>query len=252
MLTRAQTEFLSDERLLTSTQKGLIYLAETIVLVFFILAFGDAFVRKLVKIPARLRDKIHVVKILHEIKEEISHYLFTVACINAGLGVATAVAMRLLGMPNAILWGVMAATFNFVPYLGSAVTLTVLTVVALITFDTLAHAAMVPVVFLTLATIEGQIVNPIIVGRRMSLSPLVIVIALMIGAWVWGIVGVLLAVPLLVIDAWEHAWYLQYLNEKTKFFDAIWNVINWKDVAQRFEQAHGSSLVLEQVAERAA
>jgi superoxide dismutase, Fe-Mn family len=60
------------------------------------------------------------------------------------------------------------------------------------------------------------------------------------------------AVPLLVIDAWEHAWYLQYLNEKTKFFDAIWNVINWKDVAQRFEQAHGSSLVLEQVAERAA
>ena len=186
-------------RLLTSTQKGLIYVAETIVLVFFILAFGDAFVRKLVKIPARLRDKIHVVKILHEIKEEISHYLFTVACINAGLGVATAVAMRLLGMPNAILWGVMAATFNFVPYLGSAVTLTVLTVVALITFDTLAHAAMVPVVFLTLATIEGQIVNPIIVGRRMSLSPLVIVIALMIGAWVWGIVGVLLAVPLLVM-----------------------------------------------------
>ena len=122
-------------RLLTSTQKGLIYLAETIVLVFFILAFGDAFVRKLVKIPARLRDKIHVVKILQEIKEEISHYLFTVACINAGLGAATAVAMWLLGMPNAILWGVMAATFNFVPYLGSAVTLTVLTVVALITFD---------------------------------------------------------------------------------------------------------------------
>jgi len=55
-----------------------------------------------------------------------------------------------------------------------------------------------------------------------------------------------------VIDAWEHAWYLQYLNEKAKFFDAIWNVINWKDVAQRFDQAHGSNLVLEQVAERAA
>jgi Fe-Mn family superoxide dismutase len=60
------------------------------------------------------------------------------------------------------------------------------------------------------------------------------------------------AVPLLVIDAWEHAWYLQYLNEKAKFFDAIWNVLNWKDVAQRFEQAHSTNLVLEQVAERAA
>jgi superoxide dismutase, Fe-Mn family len=59
------------------------------------------------------------------------------------------------------------------------------------------------------------------------------------------------AVPLLVIDAWEHAWYLQYLNEKLKFFDAIWNVLNWKDVGQRFEQAQSSNLVLEQVAERA-
>jgi predicted PurR-regulated permease PerM len=186
-------------RVLTSMQKGLFYLAEIIVLVFFILAFGDAFVRKVVKIPARLRDKIHVVKILQEIQEEISHYLFTVACINAGLGAATAVAMWLLGMPNAILWGAMAAAFNFVPYLGSAVSLTVLTVVALITFESVAHALLVPAVFLALATIEGQIVNPIIVGKRLSLSPLVIVIALMIGAWVWGVVGVLMAVPILVM-----------------------------------------------------
>jgi predicted PurR-regulated permease PerM len=93
----------------------------------------------------------------------------------------------------------MATAFNFVPYLGSAVTLTVLTLIALITFDTLAHALLVPAVFLTLATIEGQIVNPIIVGKRLSLSPLVIVIALMIGAWVWGVVGVLMAVPILVM-----------------------------------------------------
>src|SRR5262249_22729465 len=121
------------------------------------------------------------------------------ACINAGLGRATGVAMWLLGMPNPILWGVMAATFNFVPYLGSTVTLTVLTVVAVITFDSLAHAALVPAMFLVLAAMEGQIVNPIVVGRRMSLSPLVVVIALMIGGWVWGVVGVLLAVPIVVM-----------------------------------------------------
>jgi predicted PurR-regulated permease PerM len=187
------------KRLVTRAQHGLVYLAETVILVFFVLAFGDSFVRKLVKVPARLRDKIHVVKILQEIKEEVSHYLFTVACINAGLGTATAVATWLLGMPNPVLWGVMAAAFNFVPYLGSAVTLTVLAVVALITFDSLAHALLVPAVFLTLATIEGQIVSPIIVGRRLSLSPLVVVIALMIGGWVWGVVGVLLAVPILVM-----------------------------------------------------
>jgi predicted PurR-regulated permease PerM len=187
------------KRVIEQAQRGLVYLAETVVLVFFVLSFGEAFMRKLVKIPASLRDKIHVVKILQEIKEEVSHYLFTVASINAGLGAATALATWLLGMPNPLLWGVMAAAFNFVPYLGSTVTLAVLTVVALITFDSMAHALLVPLVFLILATIEGQVVTPIIVGRRLALSPLVIVIALMIGAWVWGVVGVLLAVPILVM-----------------------------------------------------
>ena len=184
--------------MIVSTQAAAFYIVEVIVLVYFVLAFGETFVRRLVKIPHSLRDKIHVVKILNEIEHDISHYLFTVACINAGLGVATGIAMWLLRMPNAVLWGVMAAVFNFVPYLGSTVTLAVLTIVALITFDSLGHALLIPAVFLTIATIEGQIVSPIIVGRRMALSPLVIVVALMVGAWIWGVIGVLMAVPLLV------------------------------------------------------
>ena len=107
--------------------------------------------------------------------------------------------MSLLGMPNPVLWGVLAAVLNFVPYLGSTVTLIVLTLVAILTFDTLPRALFVPAVFLGLATLEGQFVNPMIVGRRMSLSPPIIVIALMLGGWIWGVVGLLIAVPVLAV-----------------------------------------------------
>src|SRR6185503_15203270 len=144
---------------------------EVLLLVYFLLAFGGAFYRRLLKIPEGLRGKLRVVQITTEIEREITNYLLTVSVINIGLGAATALAMGLLGMPNPVLWGVMATVFNFVPYLGSSVTLLVLTAVAILTFDSMAQALLVPMVFLILATLEGQFVTPIVVGRRMSLSP---------------------------------------------------------------------------------
>ena len=186
-------------RVVATTRAALLHAVEVIVLLYFILAFGETSLRKLVRISPRLRAKIQVVKLTTEIEQEISNYLFTVACINAGLGAATAIAMSLLGMPNPVLWGVVAAVLNFVPYLGSAVTLVVLTLVAILTFDTLSGALLVPVVFLSLATVEGQFVTPIVVGRKMSMSPPAIVIALMAGAWIWGVVGLLIAVPVLAM-----------------------------------------------------
>jgi predicted PurR-regulated permease PerM len=102
-------------------------------------------------------------------------------------------------MPNPLLWGAMAAVFNFVPYLGSSVTLGILTMVALLTFDTVTRALAVPAVFLGLATLEGQFVTPIIVGRRMALSPLVIMVGLLVMGWIWGVVGLLITMPLLAI-----------------------------------------------------
>lgn len=172
---------------------------EVLLLTYFLLAFGADFYRRLLKIPDGLRGKLRVVKITTEIQREVSIYLLTVTAINIGLGAATALAMWLLGMPNPVLWGAMATVMNFVPYLGSAVTLVVLTLVALLTYETLAQALLVPVAFLTLATLEGQFVTPIVVGRRMSLSPMAIVVALLIGDWVWGVMGLLIAVPVLAV-----------------------------------------------------
>jgi len=131
-----------------------------------------------------MRAKIRVVKVATTIEREISNYLLTISCINAGLGMATGIAMAFLGMPNPVLWGVMAAVLNFVPYLGSSVTLVVLSVVAILTFDTLPRAQSAPGVFFALAALESQFVTPVIVGRRMSLSPPVIALALLVGSWI--------------------------------------------------------------------
>ena len=187
------------ERAAGTARTLLFHVLEILLLVYFLLAFGGAFYRRILKIPEGLRGKLRVVQITTEIEREISTYLVTVSAINIGLGAATALAMSFLGMPNAMLWGAMATVFNFVPYLGSSVTLVVLTAVAILTFPTLPQALLVPMVFLILATIEGQFVTPIIVGRRMSLSPMVIVVALLVGDWMWGMVGLLITVPVLAV-----------------------------------------------------
>ncbi|HZN03232.1 MAG TPA: AI-2E family transporter [Candidatus Polarisedimenticolia bacterium] len=177
----------------------LLRILEVLLLVYFLLAFGGPFYRRLLRIPDGRRGKLRIVQITTEIQREVSSYLLTVSIINVGLGIATTLATSLLGMPNPLLWGVMATVLNFVPYLGSAVTLIVLTIVAILTYDSLARALLVPLVFLGIATIEGQLVTPIIVGRRMSLSPMVIVVALLVGDWMWGVVGMLIAVPVLAV-----------------------------------------------------
>src|SRR3569832_2621761 len=159
------------------------------VLVFFFLATGDLLLRKLVKVLPRLRDKIKAVQISQRIQQDASRYLVTVTLINCGLGVATGLAMYVLHMPNAILWGVMVATFYFVPYIGATISLIVLTAVALLTFDGLDQAVIVPVTFLAIATIEGQLVTHIVLGRQLALNSLVVFLTIIWWGWFWGIPG---------------------------------------------------------------
>ncbi len=136
---------------------------------------------------------------MRQIQKDISLYLLTVTMINAGLGVAVGTAMYGLGMPNPILWGVMAGCFNFIPYLGAIASAIVLTLVASVTFDQLGHILLVPVVFIVLNELEGMIVTPAVVGKRLSLNPVAIFIWLLLWGWLWGIPGTLLAVPLLAV-----------------------------------------------------
>lgn len=172
--------------------------ATTLILLFFLLSSGDLFLQKLVKVLPRLQDKKRAVEIVREIESNLSRYLFTVTCINAGLGVAVGIAMHLLGMPNPVLWGVMAAVLTFVPYLGHMVGAAVVTLVAAVTFDEVGWMFLAGGTYWGLAVIEGTFVTPMILGHRLELNPVVLIIGLMLWGWIWGIGGALLAVPLLV------------------------------------------------------
>jgi predicted PurR-regulated permease PerM len=141
---------------------------------------------------------VRSLRITEAIRTEVGRYFATIALINLGLGVATALAMTALGMPNAILWGVMAGVLNFIPYLGPIAAFFILSVAALVTFPTLAQALAVPGVFLVLHLIEGQIVQPLTVGRRFEMNALVVLLAVWFGYGFWGIPGMLLATPVLV------------------------------------------------------
>jgi predicted PurR-regulated permease PerM len=132
------------------------------------------------------------------IRQEVGRYFGTVALINLGLGVATGLSMFALGMPNAILWGVLAGVLNFIPYLGPIAAFLIIGGAALITFPNLGQALAVPGVFLLLHLIEGQLVQPLTVGKRCEVNALVILLGVWFGFAFWGIPGVLLATPVLV------------------------------------------------------
>jgi predicted PurR-regulated permease PerM len=186
-------------RILGGAQKMALMAAPTIVLLFFLLATGDLFLRKLVKVLPTLADKRRAVTVAHTVQDEMATYLFTITCINAGLGLATGIAMYWLGMPNPALWGMMVALFNYVPYLGPLVSLVVLAIVAAITFESVGQTIAVPAVFFAFTFIEGQILTPFITGRRLTLNPVIIFLSMLLWGWLWGIVGTLIAVPIAMI-----------------------------------------------------
>jgi predicted PurR-regulated permease PerM len=180
------------------TQAVVVNAVTVLVLTFFLLATRPA---SLARAAGALRGPSaarRVLVVFAALRVELGRYFGTVALINCGLGLATAAAMSALGMPNPALWGVLAACLNFVPYIGPAITLCVLTVVALVTFGALGSVLAVAGTFLLLTTIEGHIVQPIAVGHRLAVSPLVVIIALMFWGWLWGVPGLVLAVPLVL------------------------------------------------------
>jgi predicted PurR-regulated permease PerM len=183
--------------ILTSTPHVLEIIAAVVLLLFFFLSSGDNFLRRLVEIAPGMTEKRIVVSIARDIEREMSRYLLTITAINFGLGTVTALALMLLQVPNALLWGAMVFVLNFAPYVGASISAFVLAVVGFTTFDSVGHATAVPGIFLILAFIEGQLVTPTILGHRLAVNPVVVFVWLLLWGWLWGIVGVLLAGPML-------------------------------------------------------
>ena len=185
-------------RIWGGTQSILVSAGATLVLLYFILASGDLFMRKLVRVLPTLADKKTAVQVARTIQIAIGRYLFTVTAINIGLGVVTAFAMHLIGMPNALLWGVMVALFNYIPYIGPAISGTILTIVAFLTFDDMGDILLVPLTYFVLETLEGQFITPFLTGRSLTLNPVMIFLSMLLWAWIWGVIGALMAVPILM------------------------------------------------------
>ncbi len=136
-------------------------------------------------------------RIMVKVQREVALYLVTISVINLSLGVLTAAAMALLKMPNPILWGVVAMTFNFVPYLGAIMTTLIIGTVSLVTFNEWPQILLPPLVFLCFTALEGQFVTPTIVGNRLQLNPIAVIVSLLFWGWIWGIGGMVIAVPIL-------------------------------------------------------
>ncbi|MGQ9425125.1 AI-2E family transporter [Gilvimarinus sp. F26214L] len=170
--------------------------AIVVFLTFFLLATGDQMLRKITRLGPTWSTRRRIVSTVHRIRAGVAHYLATVTVINITLGVVVTIAMHLLEVPNPLLWGMVAGVLNFAPYLGPAVTLVILGLVGISTFDTLTAAMAVPLVFLVLTVLEGQLITPMVVGRRLAMSPATVFVSVVVWGWLWGVAGALMAVPI--------------------------------------------------------
>jgi predicted PurR-regulated permease PerM len=168
-----------------------------LVLFYFLLAHGWRILEKVSAFDFPYASSGKGYRLILQIQADLSSYLLTVAFINFCLGLLTALVMALLNLPNPILWGAVAGTLNFIPYMGAAVTLIIISVVSLLTFDAWSQIAWPPLAFLFLTLLEGQFITPSLLGRRLTLNPLMVLLSILFWGWIWGIGGAVLGVPLL-------------------------------------------------------
>jgi predicted PurR-regulated permease PerM len=184
--------------LLDVTVNTLVTVLSTLMLIYFLLACGDGLLRKLVMATPEREDKLRLLEILRTIQREVGRYFATVTLVNMCLGIATGLAMWALGMPTPAVWGVAVALLNFLPYIGALTSVAMLCAVGMLTFDTVGAMLAPAITFMVLNFIEDNLIVPFVLGRSLALNPVVIFTWVLIWAWLWGIGGLLLAVPLLV------------------------------------------------------
>jgi predicted PurR-regulated permease PerM len=184
-------------RVFGTTQRFVAGALEVLILLYFLLAAGDLFLQKLVKVLPQLGDKRTAVQIARKAESSISTYLTTALAMNISEGIVVGVVLRLLGMPNPALWGAMVALLEFVPYLGAAVAALVLGVAAVTTFESVGHALLIPASFVTINLVQAYLVSPLLFSHRLTLNPVALFVGLAFWWWIWGIPGAFVAVPLM-------------------------------------------------------
>jgi len=187
------------EMLLKGTQHFASGFFETLLILFFLLVSGDTFLRRTVEIVPEFRNKRRVVELSQQVEKNISVYLVTVTLMNAAVGVATALAMWACGIADPLLWGGIAFCLNYVQIIGPFVGVGLFFFVGLLAIDNLWQALLPAGLYLLIHLIEGEAITPMLLARRFTLNPVLVVISLVFWFWMWGVPGAVLAVPMLAI-----------------------------------------------------
>jgi predicted PurR-regulated permease PerM len=185
--------------LFAGTRSVLDGLFTTVLVLYFLLVAGNIFLRRIVEILPTFSNKRQAVDISQQIQEDISAYLVTITAMNAAVGVATAAAMYLCGLGDPLLWGTTAFLLNFIPILGPLVGVGIFVLVGMLSFDSLWWALLPPVLYFGIHLVEGESLTPMLLARRFTLNPVLIILSLVFWFWMWGMLGAILAVPMLAI-----------------------------------------------------
>jgi predicted PurR-regulated permease PerM len=187
------------ETLFKGTQHFASGFFETLLILLFLLTSGNTFLRRIVEIVPSFKNKRRVVEISQQVEENISAYLVTITMMNACVGVLTALAMWAVGLPDPILWGGLAFCLNYVQIIGPFTGVGLFFLVGLLSFDSTSHALLPAGLYLLIHLIEGEGVTPLLLAKRFTLNPVLVVISLIFWFWMWGVPGAVLAVPMLGI-----------------------------------------------------
>lgn len=170
---------------------------EVVLLLYLLLAAGGVFLVTLMGvIPGRV-DKRTAAHIAAEVESAVSRYLVTTSLINLVQGIIVGLAMWALHMPAPLLWAVLTVGLEFIPYVGGALLVGLLSISALTTFDTLGHAVLIPIAYLIISALQNNVASPLLYGNRLRLNGVAVLIAVLFWGFAWGVVGAFLAVPLL-------------------------------------------------------
>jgi predicted PurR-regulated permease PerM len=187
------------QRLLEGTRSIVSGMLETVLVLFFLLLSGDTFLRRLVEVLPSFKNKRQAVEISQQIESDIAAYLTTITLMNIGVGIATGTVVAICGVGDPVLWGTVAFLLNYVPILGPTIGVVVFFLVGLISIDTL-WAAFVPAgLYLTIHIIEGETVTPMLLARRFTINPVLVIVSLVFWYWMWGVPGAILSTPMLAI-----------------------------------------------------
>lgn len=187
------------ETLMKGTQHFASGFFETILILFFLLVSGDTFLRRMVEIVPSFSDKRRVVDLSQQIEENVSAYLVTITLMNGAVGIATGFAMWACGLGDPVLWGTVAFLLNYVPIMGPVVGVGLFLLAGLLTIDPLWQALLPAGLYLLIHIVEGEAITPMLLARRFTLNPVLVIISLIFWFWMWGVPGAVLAVPMLAM-----------------------------------------------------